>query len=81
VKRVDKPLEELFKYLSDESSSEDEEWTEGPITKKDDPTASKGKLKFSECHVHLFSKKKTVQGIALKLLKCLEFRNIVASLL
>jgi hypothetical protein len=43
VKRVDKPLEELFKYLSDESSSEDEEWTEGPIKKKDDPTASKGK--------------------------------------
>jgi hypothetical protein len=37
------PLEQLFKYLSDESSSEDEEWTEGPAKKKNDPTASKGK--------------------------------------
>jgi hypothetical protein len=41
VKRVYVPLEQQFKYLSDESSSEDEEWTEGPIKKKDDPTASK----------------------------------------
>ena len=44
VRRVYVPLEQQFKYLSDESSSEDEEWTEGPIKKKDDPTASKGKL-------------------------------------
>ena len=43
VRRVYVPLEQQFKYLSDESSSEDEEWTEGPIKKKDDPTASKGK--------------------------------------
>ena len=42
VRRVYVPLEQQFKYLSDESSSEDEEWTEGPIKKKDDPTASKG---------------------------------------
>ena len=40
------PLEQQFKYLSDESSSEDEEWTEGPIKKKDDPTASKGNKKI-----------------------------------
>ena len=46
VKRVWVPLEEQYKYLSDESSSEDEEWTEGPIKKKDDPTASKGKQNF-----------------------------------
>ena len=42
VKRVWVPLEEQFKYLSDESSSEDEEWTEGPIKKNDRVTASKG---------------------------------------
>ena len=46
VKRVYVPLEQQFKYLSDESSSEDEEWTEGPIKKKDDPTASKGNYSF-----------------------------------
>lgn len=45
VRRVYVPLEQQFKYLSDESSSEDEEWTEGPIKKKDDPTASKGNNK------------------------------------
>ena len=44
VRRVWIPLEEQYKYLGDESSSEDEEWTEGPIRKKEDPTASKGKL-------------------------------------
>ena len=42
VRRVYVPLEQQFKYLSDESSSEDEEWTEGPIKKKDDRNASKG---------------------------------------
>ena len=46
VRRVYVPLEQQFKYLSDESSSEDEEWTEGPIKKKDDPTASKGNKYF-----------------------------------
>ena len=35
VKRVYVPLEEQFKYLSEESSdSSDEEWTEGPAKKK-----------------------------------------------
>ena len=37
VKRVHVPLEEQFKYLSDESSdSSDEEWTLGPKKKKKD---------------------------------------------
>ena len=35
IKRVDIPLEEQFKYLSEESSdSSDEEWTIGPAKKK-----------------------------------------------
>ena len=45
VKRVFIPLEEQFKYLSDESSDDsDEEWTEGPSKKKKkvDPTANQG---------------------------------------
>ena len=49
VKRVFIPLEEQFKYLSDESSDDsDEEWTEGPSKKKEkiDPTANQG-INFS----------------------------------
>ena len=45
VKRVFVPLEEQFKYLSDESSDDsDEEWTLGPQKKqaKKDPTANAG---------------------------------------
>ena len=49
VKRVFIPLEEQFKYLSDESSDDsDEEWTEGPSKKKGkiDSTANQG-INFS----------------------------------
>ena len=45
MKRVFVPLEEQFKYLSDESSDDsDEEWTLGPQKKKEkkDPTANAG---------------------------------------
>ena len=47
VKRVFIPLEEQFKYLSDESSDDsDEEWTLGPQKKKGkkDPTANAGMI-------------------------------------
>ena len=50
VKRVHVPLEEQFKYLSDESSdSSDEEWTLGPKKKKKDnknEPKSAGKMSF-----------------------------------
>ena len=45
MKRVFVPLEEQFKYLSDESSDDsDEEWTLGLQKKKEkkDPTANAG---------------------------------------
>ena len=35
IKRVHVPLEEQFRYLSDDSDSSDEEWNEGPAKKKD----------------------------------------------
>ncbi len=47
VKRVWVPLEEQFKYLSDESSDDsDEEWTLAPQKKKvkKDPTANAGMI-------------------------------------
>ena len=42
VQRVYVPVEVQFKYLSDESSDDDEEWSEGPKKEKEDPTASRG---------------------------------------
>jgi hypothetical protein len=76
VKHVDVPLEQLFKYLSDESSSEDEEWTEGPIDKKDDPNASKGKQNCRGRHVLSFLRRKQLgDGFAILRIKNCYFKS------